>query len=97
MNDILINSIKNKEHGHDEDLKIATDIASKLGFKLNNFRLDTNFKKWGIKNTFCCTIYSKLGFHKEFYFKNRFLTKPKFSFTGGGGESLRGVPGIPIK
>ena len=97
LNDILINSIKNKEHGHDEDLKIATDIASKLGFKLNNFHLDTNFKKWGIKNTFFCTIYSKLGFHKEFYFKNGFLTKPKFSFTGSGGESLRGVPGIPIK
>ena len=97
LNDILIHSIKNKEHGHDEDLKIATDIASKLGFKLNNFRLDTSLKKWGTKNTLFCTIYSKLGFHKEFYFKNGFLTKPKFSFTGSGGESLRGVPGIPIK
>ena len=97
LNDILIHSIKNNEHGHDEDLKIASDIASKFGFKLNNYLLDTNFKKWGIKNTLFCTFYSKLGFHKEFYFKNGFSTTPKFSFTGSGGESLRGVPGIPIK
>ena len=50
-----------------------------------------------ILNTLFCTLYSKLGFHKEFYFKNGFFTKPKFTFTGSGGESLRGVPGIPIK
>ena len=29
--------------------------------------------------------------------KNRFLINPKFSFTGNGGEELRGSPGYPIE
>ena len=40
MNNLLINSYLNKEHGHDEDLIIAKNISSKYGFKLNNLNLD---------------------------------------------------------
>ena len=97
LNEILINTSKDKEHGHDEDFIIASDISKKCGFKLNSFKLDNKYKRWGLKNTFFCTIYSKLGFHKEFYFKNGFYKKPIISFSGSGGESLRGYPGYPIK
>ena len=97
LEDILINSSKDKEHGHDEDLNIAKNISSKLGFKINNLNLYKNTTKWSLEDTIFCTIYSKLGFHKEFYLKNEFHNNPLFSFSGSGGEDLRGYPGYPIK
>ena len=97
LEDILINSSKDKEHGHDEDLNIAKNISSKLGFKINNLNLHKNTTKWSLEDTIFCTIYSKLGFHKEFYLKNEFYNNPLFSFSGSGGEDLRGYPGYPIK
>ena len=97
LNEILIHTFQNNEHGHDEDLKIASNISSKYGFELNKLNISQNYKKWGIKNTLFCTLYSKLGFHKEFYFKNEFHIIPKFEFTGAGGEFLRGYPGAQIK
>ena len=95
LNDILINSINDTKNGHDEDLKIATNISSKLGFKLNNYILDKNCSPWSLNDTLFCTFYSKLGFHKEFYWKKEFLKKPRFIFTGGG--EIRGYPAKPIK
>ena len=97
LEDILINSSKDKEHGHDEDLNIAKNISSKLGFKINNLNLYKNTTKWSLEDTIICTIYSKLGFHKEFYLKKEFHNNPLFSFSGSGGEDLRGYPGYPIK
>ena len=94
LNDILINSATDNKNGHDEDFKIATNISSKLGFKLNNRILDRNCTPWSLKDTLFCTFYSKLGFHKEFYWKKEFLNKPRFIFTGGG--EIRGYPGLPI-
>lgn len=96
LNEILIKSYKNKEHGHDEDFIIARNISTKLGFKLNNLTFNRNSTKFGIENTIYGSMFSKLGFHKEFYFKNEFYNKPRFSFRGAGGESLRGYPGEPI-
>ena len=95
LKNILINSINDKKHCHEEDFKIASEIASAYNFKLNNYNLDNKSIEWGIKNTLFCTFYSKLGFHKEFYFKNRFFEKPRFIFHGGG--EIRGYPGKPIQ
>lgn len=97
LNEILIKSYKNKEHGHDEDFKISNDIASKFGFKINNKNLDKKFTKLSLEDTLFITFYSKLGFHKEFYLKNLFFNNPRFNFMGSGGEHLRGYPGKPIK
>lgn len=95
MKNLLIYSIKNNNQNHEEDFKIASKIADAYNFKLNNFNLDNKSIKWGIINTLFCTLYSKLGFHKEFYFQNRFFNKPRFLFHGGG--EIRGYPRIPIE
>ena len=97
MNELHIFSAQDKKHGHDVDFKIASNISSKYGFKLNNFYLPNNITKWSIKETLFNTIYSKLGFHKELYLIKYFYNNPVFSFTGSGGEFLRGTPGAPIK
>ena len=96
LNHILINSARDKNHGHDEDFAIASNISSKFGFKLNNAILNKNNIRWDLKNSLSCTKYSKLGFHKEFYLRDKFFEIPRFGFTGSGGEIIRGAPGCPI-
>ena len=96
LNDIFINSINDKIHSFEEDYKIASNISSKFGFKLNKNKLDNNATIWSTNDTLICSMYPKLGFHKEFYLKNKFYNKPRFIITGHGGENIRGYPGIPI-
>ena len=97
IDELNIYSIKNNKHEHDIDYKIAREIAATYGFKLNNFHFDNNSIEWSLKDSLYDTFYSKLGFHKEFYFKKYFFNKPRFSFSGSGGESLRGTPNSPIQ
>ena len=97
INEILINTAKDNKNVHAEDFKIASNIAKKFGFKLNNLHFDDNGTKMSPIDTLYCTLYSKLGFHKEFYLKTKFYNKPKFHITGHGGEDIRGSPGLPIQ
>ena len=97
LNEMYIHSINDKKHDHDVDFKIASNISSNFGFKLNNYNLDNNGTRWNYKETLFKIIYSKLGFHKEFYMENFFFSNPRFHLTGGGGETLRGMPNVPIK
>lgn len=59
--------------------------------------LNKNSTKLSIKDTIFLSIYTKLGFHKELYLKNELFSKPIFSFSGSGGEIIRGYPCLPIK
>ena len=97
LSDILINTFRDKYHGHDEDLSIANNISAKYKFKLNNKNLDSKSIIFNEKDSIFFTIYSKLGFHKQFYLRDRYFINPIFSFTGGGGEALRGAPCVPIE
>ena len=97
LNSILIHSSEDKLYVHEEDFKIARNISSKLGFKLNHFKIDKTGLLLNIKDSFSSTIYSKLGFHKEFYFQRYFLNKPLFHIKGDGGELIRGKPGKSVK
>ncbi len=94
IKDILIMSIDAKFYK--EDFEIASNIASKLGFKLNNIELDRNVTMWNSKDSLLCSIYSKLGFHKWFLLQTRFYNKPRFHITGEGGELISGYPNKPI-
>ena len=96
LDNIYIKSTTDSLHGHDEDFQIASNISSKYGFKLNNFNLDNNCSIWNIKDSIALTLYTKLGFHKEFYLKECFFNRPRFGLTGAGGEIIRGSPGYKI-
>lgn len=97
LNSILIHSINKKVHTLEEDFKIATNISSKLGFKLNNKILDNEGTIFDSKTSLYTSMYIRLGFHKDLFFSNKFLKKPKFLFSGGWGEILRGFPNMPIQ
>ena len=96
INNILINSLNNNYLDHPVDFMIAQNISSELGFELNKFQLDDNNTMFNIKDAIDCFLYSKLGFSKTSDFNNRFFTKPRFYFTGCGGEVIRGKPMAPI-
>ena len=96
LKDILINSYQDNKHSHDEDYEIATNISLNYGFKLNNHNLDNNFTNWSLKDILFCSLYTKLGFHKEFYLRDKYYSNPRFGFTGFGGEIIRGSPEQPI-
>ena len=97
LNSILIHSINKKVHTLEEDFKIATNISSKLGFKLNNKILNSEGTIFDLKTSLDISMYTRLGFHKDLYFVRKFLKKPKFLFSGGWGEILRGFPNMPIQ
>lgn len=96
INRTIINTFKDKWKYHEEDFEIATNISSKLGFSLNKFQFDDNCTIFNMEDALNCSIYSKLGFSKSSGFYNRFYTKPRFQFSGCGGEVIRGYPGYPI-
>lgn len=97
LNDIKISTIVDNLYTHKEDFIIANNISSKFGFKLNDHILDKKCTKWSTQDTLYCSLYSKLGIHKQFNFKDKFFKKPRFRLTGFGGENIRGFPGIPIQ
>ena len=97
MNELRINTMISSKNGFDIDLKIASNISSKLGFKINNYKPDHNFIKWNLQDILFNEIYSKLGFHKQFYFIDKFFDVPQFCFKGNGGEFLRGEPKTSIQ
>lgn len=94
---MLFNSINDNISCHGEDLKIAKNLSLKYGFKLNNFTEDNNYSILNTNDSLACSLYTKFGFHKTFGLGNIFYHKPRFSFTGGGGEIIRGYPGSPIQ
>ena len=96
INEISIFSINNSKM-YEEDFKIASKISSQLGFKLNKCSTDNNGTKLKIKDSLFCSLYSKLGLTNWFRSPNKFLNKPKFTFSGFGGENIRGTPGYEIK
>ena len=79
LKNYLIHSSEDKLYVHEEDFKIASNISLKLGFKLNHFKINKTGLLLNIKDSFSSTIYSKLGFHKEFYLQKYFLIYQKIS------------------
>ena len=96
VKDLTLGSIIGKRQTFVEDYKIASKISSKFGLKLNRY-FDMNGTNLNAKDSLLCTIYTKLGFHKEFYISTKFYTKPRFHVRGSGGGLLRGYPCQPIE
>ena len=97
LDELIINSSNDKKHCHEEDFKIASNISTKFGFKLNKYYIKSHGTKLNAQDALLCTIYTKLGFHKEFYTSTLFYTKPRFHVPGSGGEILREYPNEPIE
>lgn len=87
---VCINSAHDDKYTHSEDYEIASQIAEFYNFVLNN---RSHFSKehynFSLEDSFNISFYTKLGFHKQMYFKYYRAKKPRFSLGGAGGESIR--------
>lgn len=85
---VKINSIKGKYHTYEHDYIVASKIAEKFSFRLNN---SISCEKINIstKDSILLSLYAKFFFHEQLYFKNAYYKVPKFSITGAGGEGIR--------
>ncbi|WP_407376411.1 hypothetical protein [Methanobrevibacter sp.] len=92
LNSIRVNSIDNDHHNHDEDFRIASQIAQRYGFGLNS-KLDVNYYNYpDIQTVLYLSCYVKLGFNKQMNFKLKRSQDPIYRITGMGGAVNRGWP-----
>lgn len=90
FNEIWINSTDDKLHTHEVDFKIASEIANHYGFKLNDKNnINLTSKNFSIQDILNISSYLKLGFHKQFNFKNEKRLSTEYLFGGTGGECIR--------
>lgn len=88
LNNLRVNTSTGQLHTHKEDFEIASMIANKYGFKLNK-KLGVESIQISMSEAISDSFYSKLGTHKQMYFKTRRNKDNVFAFTGFGGESIR--------
>lgn len=75
---------------HQDDYNIATKIAERYQFTLNQVGIGKNDNiNLTYNMSFMVSLLSKSCIHKHYHFKNQFRVKPKFVFTGIGGEAIR--------
>lgn len=89
LNKITVNSTDDGLAVHAEDFEIAQEIAKKYKFKLNK-TFPMEYIAFSLKDTIELSFYTKLGFHKEMYFKRSYCEDTVYAFSGGGGEAIRG-------
>lgn len=90
LNKVLIRSVHDKLHTHAEDYEIASAIAEHFGFSLNNENVVSHDSyNCSVNDIFNISLYAKECFCKQMYFKYTYEKKPRFIFTGNGGEYLR--------
>ena len=90
LNCISIHTIEDTLHTHASDYEYAKRIAELLGFSLNRTEmLSSSFYYYDIETIMNISLYLKLGFHKQMYFKALLHRDRKYSLTGFGGECVR--------
>lgn len=88
LNSIEVNSSTGKLHTHIEDFEIASIIADRYSFDLNQ-RLNTLSYDLDTNTSMAISFYTKLGLHKQLHFATKYDRQRTFYFTGSGGESIR--------
>lgn len=89
LDEIRIYSINDKLHTHGEDYEIASQIAQKYNFKLNQNRFYNRRTNFSLQDALNISFYIKLSFHKQMYYKVNKFALPQFNFGGTGGECIR--------
>jgi len=90
LNKVSVHSIQDLRHTHEEDFEIASQIAERYQFPLNNWEYQNDTKKiYSMREYLECSLYPKLFFHKQMYYKDGRFEKTKFHFTGNGGGYIR--------
>lgn len=96
LSEVRVNSATNNLHGHAEDYAIASAIAEKYGFSLNQGKMQTFPQPFTERTTLRCSFLTKLGSHKQMYWERAYRRQVEYHFTGQGGETRRGYWHEPL-
>ncbi|MGN0093009.1 MAG: hypothetical protein ACI37V_01005 [Methanobrevibacter sp.] len=90
LNKIQIKCANDDKAHHREDYRIASKIADKFNFKMNQnvFPIDRTYFK-DIITILKISSYLKLGFHNQFQYKTYKENETLYLFGGYGGETVR--------
>lgn len=90
LNGVFVNSIKDNLHTHVEDYKIASGISEYYHFALNH-REDTvdTPSYYTMDEIINHSLYLKLCFHKQMYWRTSYMQPNRAYFGGSGGECIR--------
>ncbi len=77
-------------HTHSEDYEIASSIAEHFGFELNKHHGNESFDFNTMDDLISISLYTKLGFHKQMYWKLGSSNRKRHHFGGYGGGIMRG-------
>lgn len=94
LNKVQVNSSTDGLHTHKEDFEVASMIAKRLDFKLNQ-PIDLNTYPLQTETAIKLASFAKLGIHKQLFLKNNYQQEKLFYFTGYGGESIRSHWAMP--
>ena len=87
---IMVFSSPDKLHSHEDDYRIASELADKYHFSINDAGgLSTEMDPFSAEEIIDLSFYTKLGFHKEMYFKPGRMKERRYNFSGNGGECIR--------
>ena len=90
MNRVMVYSKNDKQKTHEEDYIIATEIAERCGFVLNNQAyISTEAIPLSLEDILEIQFYIKLGFHKQMYYNHNRMKETRYSFTGFSGGCIR--------
>lgn len=89
LDGVTVLSKDDQLHTHAEDFKIASEIARRLGFTLNQRKVNQTRYPYSSDDSLLISYYAKLGFCKEMYYKDARNEGLRYHVTGAGGECLR--------
>lgn len=89
LDEVKIYSINDNLHTHIEDYEIASQIAEKYHFNLNNDTFEMDSENFTLEDSINISFYTRLGFHKQIHFRNRYYNNRRYVVEGSGGECIR--------
>lgn len=89
MSDVHVKSYQGNTHTFSEDYEIASMIADRFNFTLNENVKSNDYLQYSLADTINICLYNKLFFHKEMNMVVSKLKNKQYVFTGSGGETIR--------
>lgn len=93
LRNILVNSLNDDLKNHAEDFAIATQISQRFRFPLNDISqlnpLSQEFENCSLEEALSISLYLKLCFHTQMYYRYGIRKAPLHYFGGSGGECIR--------
>lgn len=96
LSEINVRSVKDENYTHKEDYEIASQMAKRFNFRLNDlskFNLSRYYFE-EFETPIKISAYAKLGVHNQLFFKQFKNLNPCYSITGYGGENIRDYHGV---